>query len=155
MLLGGLWHGAAWNFFFWGAFHGVLLAAERRFGTRWNAFLPRPLRMAATFLLVNLSWVLFRARDLPAAVDYYRAMFGLGGLGEERAAGALLSGILYQPYSLLCFAVAALVTWTAPQAWDWTRRLTVPRLAACAACLVLALVAMETQGYNPFIYFIF
>lgn len=152
MLLGGLWHGAAWNFFLWGAFHGVLLAAERKLGPGWNALLPRPLRIAATFLLVNLSWVLFRARDLPAAVDYFRALFGVA---EPSAASSLLSGILYQPYSLLCFGVAALVTWTAPQAWDWTRRLTVPRLAACAASLLLALVAMETQGYNPFIYFIF
>jgi hypothetical protein len=47
------------------------------------------------------------------------------------------------------------VTWGAPQTWDWTRRLTWPRAAMALGCLALALVAMASQGYNPFIYFIF
>jgi alginate O-acetyltransferase complex protein AlgI len=152
MLLGGLWHGASWNFLLWGGFHGALLAAERAAGGNLYGWLPRPLRIAATFLLVNLAWVLFRARDLPHAVEYYRALFGALPLADG---AALLAGVLYRPYYLLCFALAALVVWAAPQAWDWTKRLTWPRAAACAGLFVTALVAMETQGYNPFIYFIF
>ncbi|HWM92481.1 MAG TPA: MBOAT family O-acyltransferase [Thermoanaerobaculia bacterium] len=150
MLLGGLWHGAAWNFVLWGAFHGALLAAERA-GLGYGR-LPRPLKVTATFVLVTLGWVLFRARDLPHAVEYYRSLFGLEGPGPG---APLLGGILYQPYSLLCFALAAGIVWTMPQAWDWTRRLTWVRAAVCCGLLLLALIAMETQGYNPFIYFIF
>jgi alginate O-acetyltransferase complex protein AlgI len=150
MLLGGLWHGAAWNFVLWGAFHGVLLAAERA-GLGYGR-LPRPLKVGATFALVTLGWVLFRARDLSHAVEYYRSLFALA---EPGPGAPLLGGILYQPYSLLCFAVAAGIVWTAPQAWDWTRRLSWWRAAVCAGLLLLALIAMETQGYNPFIYFIF
>ena len=51
MLLGGLWHGAAWNFVVWGGLHGVWLAAERALGKRslYGAW-PRPARVAFTFL---------------------------------------------------------------------------------------------------------
>ena len=53
MLLGGLWHGAAWNFVVWGGLHGALLAIERAGGKRsWYRRLPRAARVATTFLLV-------------------------------------------------------------------------------------------------------
>jgi hypothetical protein len=62
MLLGGLWHGAKWNFVFWGACHGLLLAGERWRGKQsLFAALPRPVRVAGTFLLILFTWVLFRA----------------------------------------------------------------------------------------------
>ena len=64
MLIGGLWHGAAWNFLVWGALHGGWLALERlRGGRPIYAGLPAPLRTAATFVLVLVSWVFFRAPD--------------------------------------------------------------------------------------------
>ncbi|HEX5716582.1 MAG TPA: MBOAT family protein [Thermoanaerobaculia bacterium] len=154
MLVGGLWHGASWNFVLWGAFHGVLLALERA-TPKLPVRLPRPLRVGTTFTLVTLGWVLFRARDLSHAVEYYRSLFGLGQEGQPGPGAPLLGGILYQPYSLLCFAVAAVIVWTMPQAWDWTRRLTWVRATVCTGLLLAALIAMETQGYNPFIYFIF
>jgi alginate O-acetyltransferase complex protein AlgI len=52
-------------------------------------------------------------------------------------------------------AICAVIVWTFPQAWDWTRRLSWARVAACAGAFWLALVALETQSFNPFIYFIF
>jgi alginate O-acetyltransferase complex protein AlgI len=153
MLLAGLWHGAAWHFVVWGGLHGLLLVLERFRGRRslYNR-LPAPLRVGWTFLLVLVTWVFFRAADLPAAGRYLLAMLGLA---EPQPAAALVGSILYTPYSLLSLAVAAAVTWGAPQTWDWTRRLTWPRAAVAFGCLALALVAMASQGYNPFIYFIF
>ena len=66
MLLGGLWHGAAWTFVAWGAYHGLLLALHRALPwPRWlGAPALAPLRVAFTFLCVMLGWVLFRARSL-------------------------------------------------------------------------------------------
>ena len=152
MVLGGLWHGAAWNFLLWGAFHGGLLAAEKACGGSLWPRAPRALRVFATFVLVLLGWVLFRARDLAHALDYYRAM---AGVLPRQAGSALLDALLYQPYSLLCLLAAAVAVWGGPQVWDWTHRLTLPRAAACLGVLVASLVAIATQGYNPFIYFIF
>ncbi len=59
MLLGGLWHGASWNFVFWGAWHGVLLAIERALG--WDR--PAWWRIPITFALVLNGWVFFRAAN--------------------------------------------------------------------------------------------
>ena len=112
MVLGGLWHGAAWNFLLWGAFHGGLLAAEKAGGGSLWRWAPRPLRVLLTFVLVLFGWVLFRARDLPHALDYYRAM--LGALPRQ-AGSALLDALLYQPYSLLCLAVRGGGVWAGPQ----------------------------------------
>jgi alginate O-acetyltransferase complex protein AlgI len=153
MLLGGLWHGAAWNFVVWGGLHGAGLALERALGKRspYGA-LPRPLRVAATFLAVLVGWVFFRAADLAAAQRYLGAMFGLV---EAQPAAALVGGLVHTPYAWISLAAAAIVTWACPQTWDWTRTLTWRRATAAVACLALALVAMATQGYNPFIYFIF
>ncbi|HEV7349070.1 MBOAT family O-acyltransferase [Telluribacter sp.] len=102
MLLGGLWHGASWNFVVWGALHGVFLGVERLFRDR-PARLPQmplatetvitqasllpaiPLSRSVsrfglallTFLLVTLTWVFFRAPDFGTAMRLLLSMFGM------------------------------------------------------------------------------
>ncbi len=153
MLLGGLWHGASWNFVVWGGLHGAWLAFERALGKRSPySFLPKPGRVLLTFTGVLVTWVFFRAPDLPSAGSYLADMFGVTGPPPE---AAMLGLVMFTPYALISLAVAGLVTWIAPETGDWSRRLTVPRAAIAFACLSLALVMMASQGYNPFIYFIF
>jgi alginate O-acetyltransferase complex protein AlgI len=67
----------------------------------------------------------------------------------------LLSGVLYQPYYLLTFAIAAVVVWAGPQTWDWTRKLGWAKVSICLLLLWTSLAALESQEFNPFIYFIF
>ncbi len=69
MGLGGLWHGASWNFVIWGLYHGVLLAVHRAW-SQWRGPAVRPVNpvgsasgVALTFILVTLGWVTFRAPD--------------------------------------------------------------------------------------------
>jgi alginate O-acetyltransferase complex protein AlgI len=153
MLIGGLWHGAAWTFVIWGGIHGGWLALERAFGKRsWYRALPRLLRVALTFFIVSIAWVFFRAPDLGSAVRYLGSLFGGG---ESAGGAALLGGLIHRPYDLFNLVLAAAIVWGAPQTWDWTRKLTWPKGLICLALLALALAAMATQGYNPFIYFIF
>jgi alginate O-acetyltransferase complex protein AlgI len=153
MLLGGLWHGAAWTFVVWGGLHGLLLALERAGGKMaLYARLPASFRVALTFVIVLVTWVFFRAADLPHAVRYLGDMFGTG---SPHPGAALLTGIIYQPYYLGTFLLAGVIVWGAPQTWDWTRTLTMPKAATAMALLVLAVVALTTQSFNPFIYFIF
>ena len=153
MLLGGLWHGAAWNFVIWGAIHGVMLAGERAMG-RESAYrrLPHAARVAATFALTTLAWVFFRSADLPRALSFLGDM---AGVGPVQPGAALIGGIIYKPYYLLSMSAAAVVVWRAPQTWDWTRNLTAARALVCLLALWLSLAALATQSYNPFIYFIF
>jgi alginate O-acetyltransferase complex protein AlgI len=153
MLLGGLWHGAAWNFVIWGALHGALLGFERIRGkTAAYGLLPVPVRVAITFTIVLITWVFFRAADLSQAIGYLASMLNLGN--PQEGAG-LLAGIVYQPYYIVTFLVAGAIVWGAPQTWDWTRTLTLPRAAGVLALFVLSVVVLATQAYNPFIYFIF
>lgn len=153
MLLGGLWHGAAWNFIIWGGIHGAMLVLERVTGK--DAFyrrLPKPLRMAVTFLIVLMAWVFFRAPDLPAAMAYFGSLFGLAAVQEG---AGLISGIVYQPYYGITFALAAVIVWGCPQTWDWTRVIPLWKAAPIALALLASLAVLMTQAYNPFIYFIF
>lgn len=153
MVLGGLWHGASWNFVLWGSIHGGWLALERLLGKRpFYVGLPRPVRVAATFLVVLVAWVFFRAPDLGSALGYLGAM---AGLAEAQPAAELVGALLYRPFDLLVMAAAAIVAFGAPQTWDWTRRLSWSKGLACLGLLWLALVVLETEGYSPFIYFIF
>ncbi len=80
MLLGGLWHGAAWTFVIWGALHGIYLVAERLLRNRihikittWNGILVALL----TYFCVNVTWVFFRAREFSTAWNMLGSMFGL------------------------------------------------------------------------------
>ena len=80
MVLGGLWHGAAWTFVVWGVLHGLYLCVNHA----WNRFgpsvAPRFARAAdvagfiLTFLAVVVAWVFFRADNLPAAIDVLSRM---------------------------------------------------------------------------------
>jgi alginate O-acetyltransferase complex protein AlgI len=153
MLIGGLWHGASWNFLVWGGLHGILLAYERMRGKEAAyRILPPAMRVAFTFVLVMLGWVFFRAPDLSSAMRY---LGFLAGTGDVHPAAQLLDGVVYQPYYLGTFLLAGIITWGCPQTWDWTRTLTAPKALAIAALFILAAVALTTQAYNPFIYFIF
>lgn len=153
MLLGGLWHGADWTFIVWGAWHGALLIAERWAGKKaaWQR-LPRPARIAATFLLVLGSWVWFRAGTLPEALEYFRAM--LGG-GDSSEVTTLLAGQIYTPGKIAVMAVAAGFLFAPRQAHEWSETVTWPKVAVALPAFVLALLAMFSQSSNPFLYFQF
>jgi alginate O-acetyltransferase complex protein AlgI len=154
MLLGGLWHGAKWTFVAWGAFHGLLLAFERWRGKQsvYHA-LPRPGRIGVTFLLMLFSWVLFRADNLTAAMEYFRAMFGFGPTGEV---APLLAAVIYTPYHLLILATGAALVFQPLQAHDWALSpVTWGRTAVAVPLFVFSLMAMFAQAFNPFLYFQF
>ena len=108
MLLGGLWHGAAWTFVAWGFFHGVIITATHWLGnlkafagfagssSRWIAVL----KWAITFYLVLLGWVLFRAHSIDSAIDIVINMHTFGGLPEAssvaiRVMAVTVFGVIY------------------------------------------------------------
>jgi alginate O-acetyltransferase complex protein AlgI len=79
MLLGGLWHGANWNFLIWGGYHGLLLSLERLLGQAkhrertWTlGDIPRAI---ATFILVCIGWVFFRASNVHDALLVVSRLF--------------------------------------------------------------------------------
>ena len=154
MLLGGLWHGAAWTFVIWGGIHGVGLAVERA----WPAMIlpiriPEPLRTVAahvaTFHVVCLAWVFFRAPDLGTAFAVLGRLF----------AGGPSTGIV-TPSLVLIIAAALAVQWLPTGAGARLREafVTLPVYAQGVSLGVLLLVVAAVsggQGVAPFIYFRF
>jgi alginate O-acetyltransferase complex protein AlgI len=153
MLLGGLWHGAAWNFVLWGALHGALLALERAVGPErlWR-WVPAAGRVAATFFVVLLTWVPFRAGGLAATLGFFARLVGAG---LPAPAAPLLAGVLLSPYLVLSFLAAAGAVWIGPQAWTWTREMRAAKVCVVAVLLSVSVAALATQDFNPFLYFIF
>ena len=145
MLLGGLWHGAAWPFVLWGLFHGLGLLVERRLGLR----LPRVVARLATFHFVCFGWILFRSESLGTAGNVLGRLFGAWGAESTR---------------LTWVPVALIVTALATQFWP--RAATEPTLRAASHLPVVVtalafafwLVVLEQfgpEGVAPFIYFQF
>jgi alginate O-acetyltransferase complex protein AlgI len=81
MVLGGLWHGAAWTFVVWGAIHGGLLAGHRWWRSRHPVPEASPLRrvvaIVATFNVVCVAWVFFRSQTLTEALRYFKGILTL------------------------------------------------------------------------------
>ncbi len=87
MLLGGLWHGANWTFVAWGGLHGFYLWVEKaildaRKETAKPSFMPKFILAMATFFLVNVTWVFFRAGTFHQAGEILQSMFGFMKNGE-------------------------------------------------------------------------
>ena len=74
MVLGGLWHGAAWTFVIWGLLHGLFIAFEHWFELRRGTVkkLPRSVKIFLVFHLVCASWIFFRAPNIERAIDVFK-----------------------------------------------------------------------------------
>jgi alginate O-acetyltransferase complex protein AlgI len=154
MLLGGLWHGAQWTFVAWGGFHGIALCVERLLGFGHERTQPRGLhalaRIALTFTVVSLGWVLFRSPSFVTAVAVYRELLAGGG-GAPMLSGwqAVLAA------GLIVFALLRLLLqrWKVSLQWMHLRPLT---QAGLLASLLLGLLLLTWPGTSPtFIYFKF
>jgi alginate O-acetyltransferase complex protein AlgI len=151
MLLGGLWHGAAWNYVLWGGYHGALLILYRalgRDGREWGeGRVPEPLRAAGMFVLTVIGWVLFRSRSVGQIVYMLR----YAGLAASPATGDLA-------YSLLFFAAPLVLV----EAYEARRgdllapsRLPLPFRVALYAALSVGVGIFGVRQSVEFIYFQF
>lgn len=167
MLLGGLWHGASWNFVIWGAIHGVALVVHRFVRTgRVPAAAPRICELpavASTFLVWCVSMVFFRAASVGAAVDVFAAIVR-PRQGDGAGASVLLVVVLFIATIWLDVAQRraadrhddstavdlAVTGTTAPRA---ARATLVGTLAASA--MIAAILVFSGGTPVPFIYFQF
>jgi hypothetical protein len=96
--------------------------------------------------------VFFRAKTLGQAVAMCRSLFGLAVTTPASDAPA---GLMYTPFHVTVFVLAAALVWGAPNTWAFTARLSLPRAVGAVGLLVLSLLLMWTQSANPFLYFQF
>jgi len=158
MLLGGLWHGAGWQFVLWGGLHGALLVLNHTWARfiRWR--MPRQLAVALTLTAVMLAWIPFRAESIDVTM---RMFAGLGnwGWGWSFQPAVMLREVLAmridQSLPWVCL-VLLLLALTAPgsrtlclRLGSWGRGLLI------GVGLVLVLKAMVGEPDRAFLYFNF
>ncbi len=143
MLLGGLWHGAAWTFVIWGAYHGFLLVGYQSVRARWDA-MNTWVQRGAMFLLAVIGWVIFRAPTLGDAKTVYLAMLNVGALAGAVATLPLLAAL----------AVVIAFTMLATPTGQMRLRFTTPRAIGVAALLLAAILGVGA-GSSPFLYYQF
>ncbi len=154
MLIGGLWHGASWNFVAWGALHGGLLGFERAFGKRTlYARLPSATKVALTFFLILLTWVFFRAENFQVASQYLALLFG-GGPAAAPTAGIFLAEFL-RPLPVCQFSLCVMAVWAMPNTQTILHRFTWPKAVIGFAIFAAAVAMMFARGHSPFLYFQF
>lgn len=147
MLLGGLWHGAAWTFVVWGAIHGGLLALERLLNSRPQTGWRRIMGIAITFHLVCVSWVFFRAPDFVVATRYLAGMTDWGSILD----------ITTKFSSFKCIGLVALALFvermSVPATFIRLRSFRLRLLVATASAALF--LALGNFSSHPFIYFQF
>ena len=160
MLLGGIWHGAAWKFVVWGALHGGMLgverfAADRRRAKGWSApdvpsrpLWRRALAVLLVFHFVCFCWIFFRADDLARAGEM---LAGLGHLAQPPTQ--------VTPALLGLIAIGLAVQFTPPDLLPRLdrlyQRLPVWLVGLLAGVILLAIELVGGDATAPFIYFQF
>ncbi len=156
--LTGLWHGAEWNFLFWGLYYGVLLILEKHV---WGALmdrLPGVIQHIYTFVLVMVGWVFFFSPDLGSALDYIGMMFGMGAsaLADRQAVFLLTTHWLL---FLLCILGSSSLGWKILCAFmESYKKGRTQRIMSCVIYMGIFLVSVAflvTETFNPFLYFRF
>lgn len=153
----GFWHGAAWNFVFWGLFYAVLLMAEKFF------LLPalkkgRVLPHVYVLLAVTLGFVLFDAASLKDALHQLGTLFGAGtasGLGTEALYMLRSYGVVLALAVLGATPLPAMLWKKAQEAKSLAPVLTVAEPLCTFALLALCTAFLVDGSFNPFLYFRF
>lgn len=171
MALGGLWHGASWNFVVWGIYHGLALAIHREFtelkekserftemckGKLFNFF-----SIVFTFHVVCIGWVFFRVTDIGTAFSIISKMLSPKSMGSVLQPQNLL---LFQDHLPIIVMISAFMTLTLVLANIPFSRFNengvfknapAPLKGAFCAMLIMVMVTFLPDGSQPFIYFQF
>ncbi len=147
MLLGGLWHGASWNFIFWGAGHGIWLVLERLTPRVFpeNRFF-KWLKIILVFNGVCFLWIFFRSPDFATTISYFKALLAPPFTMEHSPPDTLIFIVV----GFIAFVTFLGKSLTDRRFLDWSlgRQLTV--------CILLVfLIAAYADARLDFIYFVF
>ena len=151
--LTGLWHGASYNFIFWGLYYGLLLILEKFVLSRFLDKLPAVLRHVYTLFIVMIGWGLFYFTDVNQLFAFLGDLFNFGnGVFSETALNLTLS---YLPVLVVAGLAstplgAHLYSKVSQRKYVW-----IAETVFCAVVLFVSTASLVQQSYNPFLYFRF
>ena len=151
--LTGLWHGASFNFIFWGLYFGTLLVIEKLVLKKWLDKSPAWVQHIYSLFFIVLGWVIFYFTDMGEMGAFFGSLFSFGGPVVGESAGALI--LSYLPMLIVAALAstplgAKLYAKVKQTAFD-------PALQTvyCTAVLGISTALLVSQSYNPFLYFRF
>ncbi len=155
-LCSGFWHGAAWNFVFWGIFHGLFILMDKAFMLNILKKIGKNPAVILTFFVVNMGWVLFRADSVSDAASYYQALFAFRN-------GDTMDFTLHFWFILAIALVFSFITLFSrgqrlqDKVFDesYTKKRTLVMFVIVILLFVLSVGSLLVTGFNPFIYFRF
>jgi alginate O-acetyltransferase complex protein AlgI len=164
MLLGGLWHGAAWSYAVWGGFHGLALVLERLYtnnvkialttnNNKWYQLILDLVRIVAVFCFVSFGWLLFKLSDFRQVLDFINTMIKNVNLPNNY--------IHIELTLLYSFPVIAYHLMHFPGTVDPKKSYADKHINLWKTCknialgIMLAIIALNSGNSNEFIYFQF
>ncbi len=156
-LISGLWHGAAWTFVLWGAYHGLFLILDRLFLLKFYEKIGKLPSIIITFFITLIGWVLFRAETLTQAVFYVKKMFSfdfrhLDYFPDNKFYAIMVAGFIF----------AFMAIFRNNEAWQekilstgQSDRNIVLMTVGAVLFFIISLASITSSGFNPFIYFRF
>lgn len=156
--LTGLWHGASWNFIFWGLYYLVWLLLEKFFLVKYYKYLPDFIKNISAMLIVMFGWVLFRADNLTKAIYYYKMLLGLSpfGLGYDDIMRFVSNYLFFWIVGLL-LSTPWLFTKLQKISQRFENKALFSFLENCCWCMLwwLCIIYIIASSYNSFLYFQF
>ena len=154
-LLTGFWHGAAWNFMFWGIYYGCILLLEKFVLGNILERLPGFVKHIYTMFFVMIGWVLFFAPSMGSALSYIGVMLGIG------ANGIIDGTAIYYLYNYFVLFVV-LIFCSVPYTYKRFSRFPVGKkkertiaIVCYSLIFILSVAYLVNATYNPFLYFRF
>ena len=163
MLLGGLWHGAAWRFILWGGIHGAALCVHKGAMRLFPAAFPaegkkmhpwrRILGILVTFHLVCFAWIFFRAQDMTIVGQVLRQIFTNFNV-------TLIPNVIAGYTGVFALILVGYVLHFSPSMWARRVNGVVTRMPLVAKALMIAVLIwfvmqIKSADIQPFIYFQF
>ncbi len=160
--LTGMWHGASWNFILWGMYYGLLMLFERFvIGRKRMENIPYAVRLPVVFLLTVFGWVIFYHTDLTMAARQLMAMIGIGvsegGMTVLPFINPLTLAVI-RKYSFIPLVAAVACLPILPAVKNRLPQNGFTQAASyvlATGLLLISLVFLVGQSFNPFIYFRF
>ncbi len=156
--LTGLWHGASWNFIFWGLYFFIFISLEKAFLLKYLQKIPRFFSHVYALLIVIPGWVIFYFTDTKILLAYFGKLFSFSagdGRSTEVASDLTAHLIWLLAVIVLCMPVYQRVKKWAEENMQRTAWFEMTTMAANALFIFLCVAQLVGKSYNPFIYFRF
>lgn len=152
-LLTGVWHGASWNFIFWGVYHGIWRMMERAIQDKklYNE-IPKVIKRIVTYIIVIIGWVLFASNGFKSALEYYKYMFGIHSIEQVQYGFSYFFNLYNVFFLVVCIFVSLPLK---NKLYEKIKNQNLKEIMSgicCLLILIISIIFLVNGSYSPPIY---